>query len=154
MEYIQARRSRRRALEKDVEKWYHMKSKLEQANNELMSEREEKKALQKDLGKTLNHGCDNAAYKLDTLKKWHARTLHELEMSNEKLKQAERQIAQVEKCPICYQCPPQVTTACGHSFCRSCIGQHERIWGIRSRCPMCRENLRIDSEGILSLTDI
>lgn len=70
-----------------------MNSKLEQANNELMSEREEKKTLQKDSGEILNHECDNAAYKLDALKKWHARTLHELEISNEKLKQAEGQIA-------------------------------------------------------------
>ena len=46
-----------------------MKSKFEQANNELINEREEKKTLQKNLDKTLNHECDNAAYKLNTLKK-------------------------------------------------------------------------------------
>ena len=62
-----------------------VKSKPQQANNGLMSEREEKKTLQKDLGKILNHQCDNAAYKLDALKIWDARTLHELEISNEKL---------------------------------------------------------------------
>ena len=73
-----------------------MKSKFEQANNELINEREEKKTLQKNLDKTLNHECDNAAYKLNTLKKWHARTLHELEIFNEKLKQVKKQIAQIK----------------------------------------------------------
>lgn len=165
MEYIHVRKSRLRVLERDAEKTHRMKSELEHAKKQYMGEKAEKEQLQKDLGESLKHECVTTPNKSESLQQWNAVNLRELESVKEQLKQtklqskqnveqARRETPQVESCPICYECPPQVTTGCGHNFCKGCFDQHVRISEVDLRCPMCRQDLQPHLEGFVSLVDI
>lgn len=47
-------------------------------------------------------------------------------------------------CPICFETreiEEMSSINCGHKFCGNCITEHIRSNRIKSRCPLCRENI-------------
>lgn len=69
------------------------------------------------------------------------------------LKDTPVSILQHLKCSICFEVLQKpVTTACGHTFCKTCLDRHMTINDLV--CPLCKQHLKIKPKENIVFKDI